>query len=183
MIHCTSHRLEETIEIYFNPESIQFEKQPTSNKSIKIKGRFDRFDLINDNSFVLFDYKSAKSAGTHMAKSWLKYNEYQLLIYSLCIEQAYGYKSLGALYYFYKNYEHHVGYILEQDFEYKKSLSLKKNSVITEVDLLNVKTDFLNELKNLFERLELSNFKTSPVDEKECQTCDWRKLCRAPHLN
>ena len=179
-----SHHLEQTIEIYFNPDDIQFEKQPDSARSIKIKGRLDRFDLLNkDNSFVLFDYKSSKNTGAHMAESWLKYNEYQLLLYSLCVEKAYGYKALGALYYFYKNYEHNVGYVLEKDFDYKKSLTLKKNTLISEEDLSVIKNDFLNQLKSLFDRLAQNNFKTSPVDEKECQSCDWRKLCRAPHLN
>ncbi len=184
LVQDIQHRLEETIEIYFNPETIQFEKQALSAESIKIKGRFDRFDLMSDdNSFVLFDYKSAQNTGTHMAKSWLKYNEYQLLLYSLCIEKAFGYKSLGALYYFYKNYEHHMGYVLEQDFNYKKSLRLKKNSVMSQDEFSNIKTDFLNQLKVIFDRLEANNFRAMPIDEKECQTCDWRKLCRAPHLN
>ena len=184
LVQDVQHRLEETIEVYFNPDIIQFEKQPLSEKSIKIKGRFDRLDLTEEkNSFILFDYKSSQSAGTHMAKSWLKYNEYQLLLYSMCIEKAYGYESLGALYYFYKNYDHHVGYVLEQDFNYKKSLNLKKNSLMSGNDFSIIKNDFLNQLKNLFSNLDSNNFKTSPVDEKECQTCDWRKLCRAPHLN
>ncbi len=184
LVSDVSHHLEHTIEIYFNPDEIQFESQPQSKRSIKIKGRLDRFDLLKaDNSFVLFDYKSSKNAGTHMAGSWLKYNEYQLLLYSLCVEKAYGYKVLGALYYFYKNYEHNVGYVLEKDFDYKKSLNLKKNTLMSEEDLLVLKNDFLNQLKTLFDRLTENNFKTSPVDEKECQTCDWRKLCRAPHLN
>ena len=184
LVSDVSHHLEQSIEICFNPDEIQFEMQPQSARSIKIKGRLDRFDLLSkDNSFVLFDYKSSKNAGTHMAESWLKYNEYQLLLYSLCVEKAYGYKALGALYYFYKNYEHNVGYVLEKDFDYKKSLTLKKNTLISEEDLSVVKTDFLNHLKILFDRLAQNDFKTSPVDEKECQTCDWRKLCRAPHLN
>lgn len=188
-----SHHLEQTVEVYFNLEDLQFEKQQSEKKSaeqnqlkkmIKIKGRLDRFDLLTqENSFILFDYKSAKNSGTHMAKSWLKYNEYQLLLYSLCIEKAYGYQALGALYYFYKNYEHHTGYVLDQDFDYKKSLTLKKNTSISKDDLAVIKSEFTDQLKKLFDRLLENHFKTNPLDEKECQNCDWRKLCRAPHLN
>ncbi len=153
---------------------------------IPFLGRIDRVDQNVSRDVVLIDYKSSSHNLFHWS-SWISNAKLQLGIYMLAVED--GVTSLehspvvGALYYVLKDKKREKGFRLEDTDE----------SLFSSVDKIKnwlsptQKAKFLNELRelvfNTVENIQKGEFYPNPRDQKLCELCAWRKLCRAPHLN
>ncbi|MNT85228.1 hypothetical protein D3C72_2253630 [compost metagenome] len=88
---------------------------------------------------------------------------------------------IGLFYYVFKNFER-KGFHLEDRAELLYPAN-KRNKNGTS----DVKEQYLSELSQLLmgtlDRIHAGEMAPKPVDTKNCKSCEWRRLCRAPHLN
>ncbi|MBC7741762.1 MAG: PD-(D/E)XK nuclease family protein [Bdellovibrionaceae bacterium] len=172
------------IEIYYDFDKGNFTTVKTAN-GIGLRGRIDRVDhSIKENYIIIYDYKSSAGRISNHPK-WLSEYEFQLLIYTLALEAVYA-ESIpvkGALYYLYKTFDLSKGFV-EKDIGLAHFGLSKANKSLTDNEThQKLKEEFIKFMGVFFENLKKGHFQTRPFKTDICIECDWRKLCRAPHLN
>lgn len=169
--------------VYFDLAQQKWSKEKP-DKGFLLKGTIDRVLLNqNTNKAWVVDYKlGASQAVTH--NNWLKDNHWQLLFYSLAVENGwlddFKYDVELAQFWVINKWDLKKGFALDVNNSWL--LTSKKNFIAAE----EKKDLFLQFEKNIFETLnEITTRKyiPKPKDEKTCKRCDWSLLCRAPHLN
>lgn len=149
-------------------------------------GSIDRVDKDEQGQYVILDYKSSGAGQTNHG-SWVKNKKLQLALYAMAIEA--GATSLpagpvvGAFYFNVKDMKRDKGF---QVSDQPQSLLPEKPSRHIAVSL-EQKQQLYTEISDLFntavEKLNSGYVHADPEDIKECNSCDWSELCRAPHLN
>ena len=163
-----------------------------TEKEFKIKrgdfnvvGRIDRVDYDTTNEEALiYDYKKTDSSNMHYASGWVDKNEFQLLFYMLALleHEKDHHKIKGALYYFYQKLEVYKGALVAGNPNFDLTVDIRKATCVTEDELKTHIQKFEERLTELFEQLKDNSFLAKPQDIKICDDCDWRRLCRAQHL-
>ncbi len=179
-----SSQTELDFQVYFDLDAKIFAKEKPAN-GIGIKGRIDRADRSTaENYYIIYDYKSS-GGRNHNYRKWLSEYEFQLLIYVLAFEAAYAEEIpvRGALYYLYKNFDLSKGYVDTEIGLDHFGLSKANKSLSTAEIQAELKLEFINFISAVFTRLNEGLFQALPYKTEICDECDWRKLCRAPHLN
>lgn len=164
-------------------KTLQKPRLAPSNKFL-LSGKIDRVDSDGDGHFVVLDYKSG-SASAENFPNWQEKNKLQLLFYIWALENDVMEKNevVGAFYFVFKTMERHRG------------LGLREGGV--ELFPIDGRSGALTDLatkKQLIEELEKTLvtvmsqvsegfFPPQPREEEICITCNWKRLCRAPHLN
>ena len=67
--------------------------------------------------------------------------------------------------------------------QFDDQVEVKKNMKCETPQLDSLLSDFKSVLNEIFQKLKTFDFTASPADKDICTSCDWRRLCRAPHLN
>lgn len=175
---------EKRFEFYLNPQSEVLTRQAAPG-SFRISGQIDRIDSDGEGNIIVLDYKSS-SAGNSAHGSWFEKNELQLLFYMWVIEKSLmediqG-EVVGLFYFMFKTFEH-KGFMLA-DFTGQAYPEFKKKDK-SATDELKEKyiQEFSKVLMQTLDRIRLGEISPIPSDAKTCQTCEWRRQCRAPHLN
>lgn len=155
----------------------------TENKSIIIKGRVDRIDQNNESELIVYDYKS-NTADLKNHQDWLKVGEFQLLLYLMACEiYLYPEKNvIASVYYDYRKFEAHKGLSTQSYQNLFLESGRKRKSLSNEDDKKKLISEFTKTLEYIFSKLENFDFSAEPIDQKHCTSCNWSKLCRAPHL-
>ena len=167
---------EKDIKTYWDKKSSQL----SDKGDYLFKGSIDRIDRdTKDNSLWLIDYKG--SGYVHI-KSWLKNNLFQLPLYAQAVQKNLieGVKGgiSALLYYTYKDFSY-KGYV---DKKYKGQFF--KEKIFFDSEELNKSLKETNEkVKDLLSLIEKGEFFAKPEKEETCDKCNWRKWCRAKHLN
>lgn len=158
---------------------------------VKFRGRIDRVDTskmgdASKKEYVLLDYKMSKF-NLHNVKSWLNHDEFQLLFYSLAIDE--GWTSLergkisGAFYYTLKQLQRDKGMrIADFGSGLLPSEEKSKNTITTE-EYHELKKILKDTITGVIHKIRSGDLSPRPKDDKTCHECHWRTLCRAPHLN
>jgi RecB family exonuclease len=152
----------------------------------KIRGRIDRIDEDQQHRLVLIDYKLA--AGDHKNHNkWLEKNQLQLALYMLALEEdaIVGLEDkevIGAFYYILKNMDRHKGLKVEAAAGTLFDLDKKGNRISEEK-----KTELLKAVKGIIQEvitnIQAGQFNPVPLEPERCGECNWKTLCRAPHLS
>ncbi len=153
--------------------------------AFRISGQIDRIDGDGANHFVVVDYKS--SAGNISAHgSWLKNRELQLLFYMWVLEKGLleniNGEVIGLFYYVFRNFER-KGFRIEDlaGSLYPAAKRKDKNATLEAKE--RYLTEFTTILMGTLDRIKAGECQARPADFKTCTTCEWRRQCRAPHLN
>lgn len=175
---------EARFEFYFDHNTGAFSQVPLEN-SYRISGQIDRIDGDDEGHLLVIDYKSS-GGGISAHSSWLKNHQLQLLFYAWVIEKSLvkdvqG-EVIGLFYYLFKTFERKGFRIDELAGSLYPPLKRKDKNATAEA-----KEAYLAELSQLvtdtLRRISQGDVAAKPKDPAECKSCDWRRLCRAPHLN
>ena len=145
--------------------------------SVKLYGRADRIDELENNNIQVIDYKSGSE--THLefsditslfhGKSQQRIsNIFQTLLYAMILQRKKGVDTIPSLYY--ASHMHNP--------EYSPLITeLKKKRVIERYSM--VAEDFEEELNNTLRELfdPQKNF-TQVEDTHTCSLCDFNRICR-----
>jgi hypothetical protein len=89
---------------------------------------------------------------------------------------------MAALYYVVKNFDRTIGLEVNSPQEgfYQPGPRGKQHLEPEQIEqMLN---EFEQTLSLNLERIKAGEINPLPTDESVCEKCDWRKVCRAPHL-
>lgn len=173
------HKTEEVIQVFYDLEKFEFTNVQPTGKHFIIKGRLDRLDVDETTKQgMVIDYKSSKNDSTSFAEDWVENSEFQLLIYSIAVEQILGVQSVGAVYYFYKTLEHKHGYLLNDNNVFANYVEPGKKTFITKDKQSEVYSEFNAKMKDVFLNIEKNAFVVKPKDEELCKRCEWVETCR-----
>ncbi len=163
----------------------------------QLKGQIDRVDQMGDGRLILIDYKNRASAQNF--PSWTKNNFWQPLVYAYAVEKGWikgwddpsaippessASKLAGIFIYDVKDRSKGTGLRLREGnsdiFDFGTHAAHKGQSredLDRAFSLLEATIDTVNH------RLATGAFLPEPADvKKECERCNWRTSCRAPHL-
>lgn len=175
---------EKRFEFYLDPKTETLSKEAVEG-AFRISGQIDRIDSDEQKHLVVLDYKSS-GGGITSHSSWLKNHEIQLLFYMWILEknlmeEVQG-DVIGLFYYIFRTFDR-KGFKVDElaGALYPASKRKDKNATF-EAKELYLK-EFSNILMGTLERIRGGEAKPEPADDKTCATCEWRRQCRAPHLN
>lgn len=174
---------EKSIEMFFDLDKQIFTKDKPNNY-FSFNVRLDRVDTHKRNKYsVIYDYKSSAYQVSNFA-SWITDQQFQMLLYMIALEFAVTESSSvkGALYYQYKTFDLKKGLIAEDIGINDFGLTKRNKSLIAEDKHSELRQKFNSNIADVLARLRKNEFTNSPRDPEICTKCDWRKLCRAPHL-
>ena len=161
-----------------------------STAPVEISGRIDRVDKNSKGEYVVLDYKWSMKGDFHNHNRWVEKNELQLLFYSYCIES--GFSSLppgpvlGAFYFTLremdreKGFRDVAGYADEAEKLFGKA---RGRSSIERAELEKLYEWLRVKISEVVTQMRSGDFTPRPVDFEICDECNWRTVCRAPHLN
>ncbi|MEQ1721967.1 MAG: PD-(D/E)XK nuclease family protein, partial [Pseudobdellovibrio sp.] len=182
-INLFSVKTEQAVQMYFDLEKNVFVlDKPEKHFSFNI--RIDRVDTHKTHKYsVVYDYKSSGFQVENYSK-WLTEYHYQMLLYMIALQLVFKEESQikAALYYQYKTFDIKKGLIDEVIAVNEFGLTKRNKSLITEDKLIELEKNFALSIADVLKNLDSYNFNTAPIDMDICKMCDWRKLCRAPHL-
>ena len=175
---------EKRFEFYLDPKSETLSKE-ASDGAFRISGSIDRVDTDQDGHLVLLDYKSS-AGGISAHGSWLKNSELQLLFYMWVIEKSLmedmkG-EVIGLFYYIFRTFDRKGFRINDKAGRLYPATRTKDKNATLEAKELYL-TEFSKILMATLERIRLGEIRPVPVDTQICTSCEWRRQCRAPHLN
>lgn len=176
---------EKDFEIYIDTETGAISKEKTES-SVVLRGRIDRVD-VDQKEFacVIVDYKFDSSSKFNHNK-WLEENELQLVLYSMAVEKGALGKQLdvlGAVYYGFKKIDREKGFLTLEADGYMYNVSPQRAHKITHEQKLELYTRAQEAVKTTLQSMKAGDYNPNPSDVTLCKTCNWRNLCRAPHLN
>jgi hypothetical protein len=151
-----------------------------------VTGKIDRVDGSSTGQYVVIDYKSSTSGLTNYDR-WLESAQYQLLLYTHAIESGWTSlpkgKVVGAVYYDIKALERELGFLHRHHDGQLFTVPTRGAVLLDDETLSKLRQDFLFHLEKATSAIRTGIFPTNPMDPLlDCDVCDWRTLCRAPHL-
>lgn len=183
---------EKVVQVHFDLQQLRFASEKPE-VGFQFNFRVDRIDTHKQKKYsVVYDYKSSAYQVSNFG-SWLTKLQFQMMLYMLALELELQKphaideeKTIepvkAALYYQYKSFDLTKG-IIEQELALNDFGMTKRNkSLITAEALEDFKKEFSVKVSEVLTKLNESIFSTVPADFETCKECDWRKLCRAPHL-
>ncbi len=176
---------EKRFEFYLDPQTQEISKVAKEN-SFRISGQIDRIDGDEDGHLLVIDYKSS-AGNTSAAGSWLKNRELQLLFYMWVlekdlIEDMRG-EVIGLFYFFFKTLERNKGYRADEMAGKLFPFPKRKDKNYTLEAKERMMTEFSQLLVETLDRVKNGECAPVPSEFDECKKCEWRRQCRAPHLN
>jgi RecB family exonuclease len=122
------------------------------HNGVVLKGSIDRIDILNDDSFLVLDYKTSSSLKIDSEKNYEKTSDFQLEFYYLAVLNNFA-----------KNQTINCAYYDLNSGEIKQEIVLDEKLVLLEKKLNELKTKQVN-----FSKCE---------DQKLCEYCDYKMMC------
>ncbi len=176
--------LEKKFKAYWNKKTSELD----AKGDYPFTGIIDRIDYNeDDNSYLLIDYKASVNSLRHI-KSWISdsKDDFQLLLYAQALEKGLvegvnSSKVSGLFYYGYKDFSY-KGYVEKESSSVYSFF--KRSQIKFSRKVLNDSFKESNsKIKNYISSIEKGKFFPFPRDTSVCESCSWRKWCRASHLN
>lgn len=158
---------------------------PWKGGDFVMRGKIDRLDCNKEGQTVLVDYKSS-TAGKTGPKSWLKNNDLQILFYLWALKSGgiddYQGEAIGAFFFDLKKLDRSKGLQVQCESDLLPPL-IRKNSGISLLELAELLEAFQIKVDEVLVAMKAGHFSPVPQNEKDCPSCRWNQICRAPHLN
>jgi RecB family exonuclease len=154
--------------------------------SIILSGRLDRVDVDSQGRYALIDYKATKN-NLRNWQSWLPNRQIQLALYAQLLEMGLMGLPRGpvasANYYVVRDSDRHFGFHVKDSTSELYSSEDKHRNFIDDTDKEELFKQLRANIHGAISTIVAGNFNPAPLDPKNCPSCSWRTLCRAPHLN
>lgn len=165
--------------------NVEMKSIPIAHGTWNLRGKIDRMDWDQKNKFVIVDYKGSANGDLTNFKAWIKKNQLQLALYVFAAEQFLPAEFseaqvVGAFYYFVRQLERNKGLALASDLPF---FEIKANATTTVSEKNELMLQISEIVSGLVNNIIQGQFTPNPLNPKDCDSCQWRKLCRAPHLN
>jgi len=153
--------------------------------STRLRGKIDRIDMDGSSHYAVVDYKRSGKP-SHLTGA-LERGEFQLWLYSWIVEE--GKTDLnageveGAFYYSLKDMERKKGFRLKDALGELFSLEEKSRNLLSREEKQKHYTKLKGLIAEIIQKMHNGDFNPEPKDKKDCVQCDWRTVCRAPHLS
>lgn len=174
---------EAEFKVFFSPETKKWSIQEQSG-DIAFRGKIDRVDGINGKFLALLDYKSSSSSAQNVDK-WIKDNKLQMGFYSWVVDQGFveslSGQVLAGTFFGLKNFDRRRGFQANEGTGLLFEEALPEDYARKEVEELW--KEIINAIETATLRIREGDYQPSPRVMSLCTECDWRGLCRAPHLN
>ncbi len=177
---------EKSFEFFWDLDAKAFVKSSKAkSENWKIRGRIDRLDVDQKGRMVLIDYKMTASDYKHHGK-WLEKNQLQLALYMLALEEG-AVESwepkevIGAFFYVLKNMNRDRGLKVDEAAGSLFALDKKKNS-IDQDGKKQLLTDVKEVIGQILNQIQAGHYLPMPLEPEKCGECQWKNLCRAPHM-
>lgn len=163
-----------------------FRERPDRPSVLGFIGRIDRIDSDHRGNLAIYDYKSSNSSVSQHG-SWVSNNRIQLLLYAMAVQE--GLTSLepapviAALYYVARPFNRDSGYRIEDVEQGLVDIEKRKRNRITVAERDRLFGEGRKLMSEAAKRILAGDFEPRPRDPRKCPECQWRSLCRAPHLN
>lgn len=153
---------------------------------IAFSGRLDRVDADAQGRYALIDYK-AGSGGLTNWKSWLGNHSLQMPLYAMLLENGLAGLPAGevmaACFYIVKDLERKKGFYLRDDSTELYASAEARRNWITSEEKQELFIELSQKINEALKKILSGELNPQPIDYKTCDSCHWRGLCRAPHLN
>ncbi|MGZ3722718.1 MAG: PD-(D/E)XK nuclease family protein [Bdellovibrionales bacterium] len=153
---------------------------------VVISGRLDRVDVDTQGRYSLIDYKATKTNLKNW-QSWLSNRQIQLALYAQLLELGLMGLPQGAVasanYYVVRDSDRHFGFHVKDATSELYSSDDKHRNFIDAADKEELFKQLRMNIQDAITKIVAGNFNPAPLDSKDCPSCSWRTLCRAPHLN
>jgi ATP-dependent helicase/nuclease subunit B len=162
----------------FQLEKMQFD--------VKFRGKVDRIETDGEGHFAIVDYKSSAVAGS--IDKLIEQGKLQLFLYALALEAG-GVENLeagevlAAVYFDTKKMDRRAGFRCVDNSKNLLSVEDSKQNRLSAEKKISVLESAKARIGEMVTLISEQQFDPKPRDNKDCNTCDWRGLCRAPHLN
>ena len=147
-------------------------------------GKIDRIDS-NQQAYHIIDYKGQLKTGS-IVSAWLSQEKFQMAVYAQVIERGLAdlpaLPVLSALYLSYKDFNRE-GMALKAPAYAQLLGSPRKKSLISTEEKQAIFKKINQQIQKVILNMQAGHFLARPKHKKLCETCQWRKICRAPHLN
>lgn len=159
---------------------------PTDAKSpVKLSGRIDRLDSDSEGRYALIDYK-ASSTNTNW-QSWLKNHSIQMPLYAWLVERGLagvaGDEVVAANFFVVKDQDRSKGFHLKEGGEELFDSEISRRNYITDDEKQDLFVELGQMMTEALTKILEGQLNPNPEDTRTCESCTWRSLCRAPHLN
>ncbi len=150
------------------------------------RGSIDRVDTDDQGHAVVIDYKSSKGVNVVHHGKWLEKNVLQLLLYAMAVENGLSpagpLEVIGALYFVVRDLTREHGFMLQ---EYN-GLLFDTRSRMAHGMSADQKRELFDKarekLRGVYSEIKKGVMHPHAFDESDCRVCQWRSVCRAPHL-
>lgn len=153
---------------------------------IVIGGRIDRLETDGQGRWVVIDYKSSGGSLKNHPR-WLEENALQLLFYMWAVEKSaldgVGGEVMGAFYYVLRDMNRDKGLQIDEDGSMLFPPSGRKSSAANRQRKQDLFVELERKILETVANQAEGRYSPKPFRSDLCDTCEWRVLCRAPHLN
>ena len=180
--HLKPQKGEIDFECFWNEEKGELDREG----ELIFKGRLDRVDFDEVNSrYVIWDYKKSLSNKTHFTK-WPDKNDFQLGLYAQALEKGLipdlpPFPVEAVAYYGLRDFDY-KGYV-NKDGPYKDLFGKRSGAVKSREEFEAYQVELNKTVSRLVSGMKAGKFPPEPAKKSSCETCHWRKWCRAKHLN
>ncbi|HEX4925078.1 MAG TPA: PD-(D/E)XK nuclease family protein [Bdellovibrionales bacterium] len=153
---------------------------------ILFRGSIDRVDSDGEERAVIIDYKSTKGDSVTHHNKWLEKNILQLLLYAMAMEKGLSVlgpqEVIGALYFVVRDLTREHGFMLQEYDGILFQSNNRKGHGMSSDEKRELFEAARARLKDVLGEITRGRMHPHPFDAGECRVCQWRTLCRAPHL-
>lgn len=174
---------EADFKLYFDPKEKKWGRVEIPG-ALVFKGKVDRIDGAQGQGLALLDYKSSSSSAQGI-NNWIKDNKLQMGFYSWVVDQGFMESLTGPVmagtFLGLKTMDRSRGFQSQEGVGLLYSEEKPKNFGRAQVESLW--RQILEEVERATLEIIEGHYLPSPRIQTLCDKCEWRGLCRAPHLN
>lgn len=159
----------------------KWQREPGSG--MRLRGRIDRVDAVDDGLYSVIDYKSSRTGITHWNR-WVESGQLQLAVYSDILSAGLTTLAKGdvvsAEYYVPREQTRGIGFCLTG---FETQLQPNRYNKMSLEQWAELREQSRGLVGDVIQKMNAGNYGPKPKEVSLCEGCTWSRICRASHLN